>query len=401
MIKNKKGFSLVELLITMVVFLLFMTAASNVFTALLTQFKQQSKIGETNIEGIIGLEILRQDVEGAGYGLPWNVEIDGKSNIALIDGDDWEQLGNYKETSVNPYGLNDAPSSAPRGIISKNNATFSGSNSIFDGTDYLVIKSVTVAKNGTSEKWTTLSSTSPYIRIWSSAGETTPISENLQNNDTVMVISPAGRYGYLKELVTNGTSFSTKFKDVTSTEWRPPDSSVGEIDIVYGVDPANNLRMPFNRADYFILKYQGSNDIVPKRCAPNTGVLVKAVVKQNDGTFEYQPLLDCVADMQVIFGTDSDGDGFFDPTGGDSYTEDISVLNAEGIRNQLKQVRIYILAHEGQKDSTFEYPSKTVELGTDIGLGRTFNLDSKIGDPEYKYYRWKLYTIITSPKNLE
>jgi len=58
MIKREDGFTLVELMITMVVFVFFIAAASNVFTGLRTQFKQQIKLAETNIEGIGGLEIL-------------------------------------------------------------------------------------------------------------------------------------------------------------------------------------------------------------------------------------------------------------------------------------------------------------------------------------------------------
>ena len=94
MVKRQEGFSLIELMITMVVFLLAIAAASNVFTGLLTQFKQQSKIAETNIEGAVGLEILRRDLESAGYGVPWNVEIDGDG-----DGNDWEQLVGYCEAA--------------------------------------------------------------------------------------------------------------------------------------------------------------------------------------------------------------------------------------------------------------------------------------------------------------
>ncbi len=71
MIRREAGFTLIELLITMVIFILVIAAGSQIFTGLLTQFKQQSKIAETNIEGIVGLEILRQDIEHAGYGLPW------------------------------------------------------------------------------------------------------------------------------------------------------------------------------------------------------------------------------------------------------------------------------------------------------------------------------------------
>ena len=122
--------------------------------------------------------------------------------------------------------------------------------------------------------------------------------------------------------------------------------------------------MPFNRADYFISKIDESgNNIVPKRCAADTGVLVKATVNHSDGTFTYLPLLDCVADMQVIYCLDTTGDGrcdtlHADPATGtiDSYSDDLTALTAQTIREQVKQVRVYILAHEGQKDTTFTYP---------------------------------------------
>ena len=70
LIKKQDGFTLVELMITMVVFVMVITAASNIFSGLVNQFKQQSKIAETNIEGIVGLELLRYDIEQAGFGLP-------------------------------------------------------------------------------------------------------------------------------------------------------------------------------------------------------------------------------------------------------------------------------------------------------------------------------------------
>ena len=175
--------------------------------------------------------------------------------------------------------------------------------------------------------------------------------------------------------------------------------------LVYGIDPDYAPKMPFNRADYFITSIDTSgNRIVPKRCAPNTGVLVKAVVNHNDGGFTYLPLLDCVADMQVIYGMDLDNDKDFEPLVAlslDGYSEDLTATSSQTIRDQVKQVRVYILAHEGQKDPTYTYPSSTVSLGGDVSLGRTFNLATRIGDPEYKNYRWKLYTIVVTPNNLE
>ncbi len=386
MSKREDGFTLVELMVTMVVFVFFIAAASNVFTGLLTQFKQQSRLAETNIEGIVGLEILRQDIEGAGYGLPWGGMV------------------SYEETSANPYSLDDATTGVPRAIISENAATFSGSNNIFDGSDYLVIKSMGVARTSASEKWTTLGSVSPYVRTWTTEHEAAPVSENLQANDRVIVISGAQRL-----LVVDGTDYFTVFSGVTALPWRPTDPV--ETRIVYGVDPASNLLMPFNRADYFIRRFDGGGDnIAPKRCAPNTGVLVKATVSHSDGSYIDLPLLDCVADMQVIYGLDNDADGDFEPGSGtppDGYSDDLTAMTAQTIREQVKQVRVYILAHEGQRDSNDIYcPLSSASCSTavpvgEFGLGETLDLKAKIGDTEYKHYRWKLYTIVVTPNNLE
>jgi type II secretory pathway pseudopilin PulG len=404
MIKREAGFSLVELMITMIVFVFFIAAASQVFTGLLTQFKQQSKIAETNIEGIVGLEMLRQDVEHAGYGLPW---------YGLVA---------YNESSTNPYSLNDSTTTAaPRAVLSKNNATFSSPNNIFNGSDYLVIKAVNVGRNDACQKWTLLKAapfTSPYNpRKWTPA-LTPPQGEDLSSTDRVIVLRPGSTDADGRTLVTSGSTFSTTFSSITSSPWPPADTS--ETRIVYGVDPDTDLGMPFNRADYVVRRFDsGGANITPGRCAPNTGVLEKATVNQGNGAFSYLPLLDCVADMQVIFGLDRNNNGIIGTyTDGDtditwpSGTPDESADHADvtasfstaaNLRQRLKEVRVYILAHEGQRDTNYTYPNSTILVGDSAlgaSLGNTFNLSSKIGDPEYKYYRWKLYTIVLKPVDL-
>lgn len=400
MIKREAGFSLVELMITMVVFVFFIVAASQVFTGLLTQFKQQSKIAETNIEGIVGLEILRQDIEHTGYGLPW---------YGLVA---------YSESSSNPYSFNDSTTTAaPRAILSKNNATFSSPNDIFDGSDYLVIKAVNVGRNDACNKWTTLKMapfTSPYNpRTWD------PATENLATSpdNRVIVLRPGSTDANARTLVVNGANFSTTFSSVTSTPWPPTESS--ETRIVYGVDPDTDLIMPFNRADYVIRRFDSDGKVIaPSRCASKTGVLEKAVVNQGNGAFSYLPILDCVADMQVIFGLDTNNNGIIGtytdgsgttivpwPVGtpDESVASITAFADAATLRQQVREVRVYILAHEGQKDTNYTYPNSTILVGDSAlgaSLGNTFNLLSKIGDPEYKYYRWKLYIIVLKPVDL-
>ena len=396
-ISSKSGFTLIELLITMVIFVLVLSAGSQIFTGLLTQFKQQSKIAETNIEGIVGLEILRQDIEHAGYGLPWNVT-----------GANWSDLPNYIEAesiscTPNTNDFDDAPNNAPKAILSRNDASFSGcgANSIFNGSDYLVIKSVNITRSDTTQRWTRLRSGNEKRNGLS--------GDNFDDTDRVIVISPGSTDANGMALVaysSGGTTYWHTTYNATSN-FAPQDST--ETRVIYGLDPLDTTgepytrRMPFNRADYYIWRNSTSTatDEVPDRCALNTGVLRKAVISQKNGQRENPlPLLDCVADMQVVYGLDNDDDGDFEPGVGappDGYSEDLTALTAQQIRDQVRQVRIYILAHEGQRDTNYTYSSATISLGGDVGLGRTFDLTTIAN---YQNYRWKVYTLVITPGNV-
>jgi hypothetical protein len=156
--------------------------------------------------------------------------------------------------------------------------------------------------------------------------------------------------------------------------------------------------MPFNRADYYV---QRPSDI-PQACAPNTGILYKATINQGNGARNPEPLIDCVADMQVIYRLDTNNDGTIDST-----VNNISGLTAQQVREQVKEVRVYILSHEGQSDSSFTYRPTPINphLVTvgEFGLGRTFNLETTIGTTpgrEWNHYRWKVSTLVVKPRNL-
>jgi hypothetical protein len=142
---------------------------------------------------------------------------------------------------------------------------------------------------------------------------------------------------------------------------------------------------------------------MPQACAPNTGILYKATMNHNDeGSLFELPLIDCVADMQVIYRLDTNNDGSIDST-----VNDISGLTAQQIRDRVKEIRVYILSHEGQSDSSFTYRPTPINphLVTvgEFGLGRTFNLETTIGTTpgrEWNHYRWKVSTLVVKPRNL-
>ena len=354
--RRQAAFTLVELMIAMAIVTLVLYAAINFFIVSVRQYKVQTKITESNVEGILGLELLRQDLESLGFGLPWN------------------NLGTYPERTTGSaalLALNEAANAAPRAVLSVNDAAFTHNNS-----DYLVIKSARVGMSDAAGKWTTLTQGNDK-RAW------TPATENLDNTDYVIVLALGSTNANRRSLVDPGT-FYTQYNSTAAYVPVEPYSA----NIVYGIDNASPglLVRPFNRADYYI-----DNTAVPQHCAPNTGVLVKAVVAQEPtgSTPTLLPLMDCVADMQIVYGLDTDEN----PLTPLQWSDVIPGLAADAIRTQLKEVHVHILAQEGQRDDSFTYPGTTVPVGSE-GFVNNFNVGA------YRNYRWKVYNIIVNPKNL-
>jgi hypothetical protein len=100
--------------------------------------------------------------------------------------------------------------------------------------------------------------------------------------------------------------------------------------------------------------------------------------------------------MQVSFKLDRNNDGNLSDT---TVMSDLSAvpLTAQQIRDQVKEVRVDILAHEGQRDTSYTYFSNTILVGPSAALGSNFVLTTI---PDYQNYRWKVYTLIVKPNNL-
>ncbi len=474
---DNRGFSLVELMVTMVVFVFVIAAASQIFTSLLTQFKQQSKIGESDIEGAVGLEIMRYDIAEAGYGLPWNMNgVTYNETKAESGSTPWTERDYNDGPDNNPKRgcgsttcSDQSPTCDPGGCYNPPAPFRSGNNlgiSDTDGTTYiahstadlLVIKSVNVALTNTSQKWTYIANSGAFpnrLKIWnpdpSNPSVPLNLNDDLANNEPIIVLDP-GRKSNQNILQKNsaGTFYTTLgASDADTFTWNQggptytrsgfePDVFTNSQYVVYGIAPNGTTpRMPFNRADYYV-KRPPTN--MPSRCAPNTGILYKAVTKNTmnaaacpdgGGCLTPYPILDCVADMQVVYLMDTNGDGAVDwcPAGtpgcttcnGDtttqnttaSPTDDISCLTAAEIRQQVKEVRVYIVAQEGQRDANYDFsrggtrpPSFSPVLIDPANPGlqtqvNMVNLKDLVGDPDYKYYRWKLYTLVVQPNSMK
>jgi prepilin-type N-terminal cleavage/methylation domain-containing protein len=424
MIKKESGFSLVELIITMTIFTLVIAASSQVFTGLLNQFKQQSKIAETNIEGIIGLEMLRHDIEHAGYGLPWNLGGPGPggswpspctfyAEAAVESKTPWVDRDLNDGPPTNPARGTDAATAcnSPGAIRSLNNVVIETGSAI--DSDVISVKAANAARNAASRKSTNLRQapfnqstadlTTTNPRLWDDG--TAANTENFANTDKVIVIQPGIAAVNFRTLINDGTGPPPKFYDdytdldVGGNPWAPTAGT--ETRFVYGIKPAGspvvNPRMPFNRADYYV-RIPGSN--FPARCAEDTGILYKGTVNHGNGLLTELPVLDCVANLQVVYRRDTDGDDIPDTESDAGWA---NTVIAADIRDQVKEVRVYILAHEGQYDPSYTFDdyddavNETITIG-EFGDGYTLDMNDIGPDDNYhKNFRWKRYMMVIKP----
>jgi len=375
-IKRQSGFTMVELLVTMVIFVLVITAASNIFIGLVSNFKQQSKLAETSIEGMVGLKMLKSDVELVGYGLPFDLEDAKYANEAM----------NEASKGYNATVFNDAPDGVPRAFL-----TATGG---YNGSDIFTVKGSAYGINGTTQKWSYISQ-GGSMHKWSNLEGTDLKEETLDPGDNVIVVKPI--IGSRIRVLAHDANFYTSVDRLQNQQFYK-DMEPTQAFLAYGITPTGKTpRMPFNRADFYVRRpatgmpsgCQGAQ--IPSANSP--GILYKAIVGHADGkTVEY-PLLDCVAAMKMVMMVDEDGDPATPLTAATAGSWPTAVTSAKQIREQLGEIRIYILAQEGQRDSGYQSPATISITDPDAGTLMTYTVPDR-------NYRWKIYTMVMKPYNM-
>jgi prepilin-type N-terminal cleavage/methylation domain-containing protein len=379
--KNNKGFSLIEQLIVLVLFSVVITITSNIFDALLPKAKSLAKSEISSTQGIIGLEMLRSDLEKTGFGLFTGVDISPPT---------------YSEAVATPASnYNDAPNGIPRAITAGNDLT----SAVLSGTDYLVIKATNVAVNSASQCWTVVNGSSAS-KVWGA----NDLKES--RNDRVVALTQSYINNEMsRKLIYSGSNTTVAYK--ANAKYAAPFATYsGNMQYYYyGLDNTSTTRTPFNRADYMVKRISGD---VPDKCSPAAGVLYKSILNQSDGSMQDIALLDCVADMQVVFGwntgTDSSNfavDTYTNADGsspGGLSTAVQPLTDANTIMTRLKLIKVYILAQDGGYDKNYTNTNTAMKVGVtgETGFTKTVNLTLS----DYRNYRWKLYHLAVRPKNL-
>jgi hypothetical protein len=429
------GFTLIEVLISMFLFIVIMMVASNAFKKIITQSSKYSKMEESNIEGIIGLEIMRHDLEQTGFGLPWGWgKTDGTTPPQKLITDN--VTISYLEAVEGPAALNDFnrtssdPSHPEYNYLPR---AVTGSAILGQFTSaYMAVKGSTLGVSKASQRWTHIPFHNYSANPWQSRpvvlGSNTPITD-----DVVVMITSNFNNANLDHLLIIDPGNSTKFsQDFTSSA--SMDNNFLPLDdlqtyMVYGIRPKvadssdplfTKLRMPFNRSDFFIKVPTAGDGGLPPFCEKSrTGVLYKGTVNHGDGKYTYIPLMDCVANMQVVFGWNRPVD--CPPDGRDLVFSNlpkpdgkITTSNTDArclnpitgyfndpklLRENLRIIKVYILAQEGKRDASYTAPNTTVEVG-DIISDSVYPKMNYVLSPEQQHYRWKLYRMVVRPKNL-
>jgi prepilin-type N-terminal cleavage/methylation domain-containing protein len=385
--KGAAGYTLVELVVVIGIFSIVMTLISVSFNRVVASSGQIVKTAEADIGGLIGLELLRIDLGFAGFGLPWSLP----ANVEYTEADEKNIDGNNAAS----LEFNDAPKNPPRAFAMTDGKGLNGS-------DYLVLKGTALGMTGPSRRWSYLNYSSTGAVLKTSKSEV----ELTGKDEKVIVISSGVRGGrQVRELVADsankfGAGFDNFNPPQLPSAFQP--KSKQDSYLVYGITDKDTIRFPFNRADYYLATptHGISPNCAHKDQNVGAGTLYRGMISQEDGSMTSWAILDCVADFQVVF---LNGDGIatdlpFDPAHPDDPER------AEWIREQVRDVRVFILAQQGRKDPGYSYPGEELVVGDKSkGWGKVWTpaeLGSKLGD-DWRHYRWKVYTIAVQTKNLD
>lgn len=413
--RRKNGFTLVELLVSITIVMVIMAVAVAAYMKLLQGYKTGAKASENYISDLCGLELLRQDIEMAGYGLPLN--LNGNSYNEAV-------------AAVTPTTLNDS-GNPPRAFAMSNNT---GQN----GSDILAIKSSIADINNASKKWSMIpwSTTTFQVKAWGGATLDPNADFTSTEGDSFIILDnggalqPAGGgVGFTTYTFNGNTPTSGYYQNTSNGTALPTPPNNQSVFFLYGIDTnAGVHRMPFNRVDYYLDRVTGQ---FPSSCADSYTLYRGTIIQTgaSAGNRTSTAVLDCVRDFQVAFGLDTNNDGAVDTWVADLINPQAGVTpvqTAADERTKVREVRIFILYHEGTGDVTdkagfrfsgtlnlsdqdiahsldsVNYPAppnnfKTLSSGALTG---TPDLSSFTPAGSDRQYKWKVLELSIKPMNL-
>lgn len=394
-----RGLTMVELMVTLAVILLITAAASTAYVKLLRGVKVQGRITESQLDTLCGFELLRYDIEMAGYGL-FRVLPTGTPVFT------YDEAVN-SATTPDATVFNDAPG-IPRALAFSDNTGQQGADD--NASDVLVIKSLVASPKASNRKWSLLHQDGGTWKV--NTWDDSALNFSAANpTDRIIVL---GENGALERAGGNWWfDFQSYYTSNATQSPGLPVPATGGTNIAYGLlssDDNATVRMPFHRVDYYLKRPSGN---FPARCFSESYILYRSTINHGNGARNEQPLIDCVLDFQVAFGVDTNGDRAVDRWG-DLILADANgngSVSAAEIRAGVREVRVFVLYHEGQRDKDFRF-SGILNLGdAQISGNANFQtlsaaasadaLSTFAPSGEALHYRWKVTKLAIKPMNLD
>ena len=376
-IRDRCGVTLVELIVAMAIFATAIVGLYTVYDKLLQHQSREYSLSESEMEMGIAKSLIERDLIMAGYGL------------------------------VDDY------SGYSGALVSAVSATDGGSNP-----DILTLRG------------TALGISSQAVQEWASVADVvagTPsfsvsddARENLKTGDRIIITNPSGGSdAKTKTLLTQGASWLFSYVSTTSNPVSVPGGvpfpslHPGYLLYALNVPGETDASVPYYTVRYSLGSMASSTN--PMNCAPQTGSLLRAESRTSTTPGSGDPVMSCILDFQVAFGI-TDNTASFDPTLAVNFPInkwDSGAVSAAysplELKQRLKQIRVYILIQEGNKDMTYTYvnpdpndpsaaPDKIRVGEWDLvggGTGRDVQLT-----PAQRNYRWRVLTIVVTPRNI-
>jgi len=304
---SETGFTMVEMLITMVIVSIVVGIAYYAYNKLATEVSNGSVSVEGAMDKIVGLELMRLDIAHAGFGIARDETCPPVRWISANDPSD-------------PCDSDLENSLVLRSTMNNTNQSTMG---------WLLVE----CKE--NESWQN------HIII---------DEREVSTVNTIVFLDYRGQFGF----------------SATSSTNCPRDANY----IGYPVVGTNECNVQTcSRVAYTLSTTQSLS-----LCADGTKNLLRKV-----GAGSGSPILNCVADWDLRFGLDTDGDGAVDTV---STGSGLPTTPAD-IRSQLKYISVYALIQAGNYDAKYNY-------GNNVTVDNNVTLTFPAGCTKCPNYHWKV-----------
>lgn len=346
----KKGFTLIEILVALFITMIALSIGYFTYLKIMKGSLFQSSISSSQISTLSGTSLLQYDISMAGYGLPL-----GPSTVSFTES---------TNSTAGNYNYNTLPASAYN--IGQNSQTSPQSS-------YLVIRSAIADINSASQKFAVAyynfnnNNWDIDYNMGSTASNFSPNSNDyciVMDSNKTLLKNPNGGFYF---------NFSNFYSTIDTLNLNQ-----SQVYLIYGLNPTQEPRMPFNRVDYFL-----SQNGLPSYCDPDTYELYRSVVSQNNGANIAVPILDCVR-------------AFFVETNiNNTWYSNTSNLDPNTINSQTQLIKVFILK-QASKYSSSQITTKNINIG-DSDVGTLFSFKPNSTD---SHYEWKSIEMTIKPMNI-